>query len=225
MARYCMALTLILSGCAAQNPMSELLMFQHKKHAYGMVHEAGYSHAIGSAHVEPYPKSMIESAYGKDIKARNGLAAATHAIFMSDRQNRVAVSLAIGSPFGLDATAALPWRLYATGSAGISVFGDLNGVFVLQRRVADGNPVGLSLGLLAKRTTLWAVDRQDFAFHGRARRMDVLQSVGPRGVMFVGIKPDVPTTDRFFLYANGAYLFDLGLKAWYPSFGLSIGFY
>jgi len=229
---------LLLSGCAVHNPMSEMVMFHKKVEKDGKVTHAGYSHAIASYSADNYPHQGVDSY----IKQRTGstnqfnvhkpTSITTNAIFMNPWTPNFALSVALGFPIGLDMTARLTKTLFATGSVGWSEYTPANAQFILQKRLLDGNPTGLSIGAILVLNHVGYRVNESEPGEGASGGVGIspdnyieTTSVGVRGLLLLRDYPGYVTKDRVFIYANAAYLYDLSMKLWYPKVGFSIGFY
>ncbi len=225
---------LLLSSCAVHNPMSEMVMFQKKVERDGTVRYAGYGHAFVGTSIDKYPISGVTDYLNRKNGRTNEYehmkvsSLTTHAMIM-DRSNRnFALSIALGFPLGLDLTTKLTHSLYATGSVGLSWYKPFNWQFILQRRLLDGNPTGLSIGaMVVSNHFSYSAERlpdEDSCKYCKSPYISTT-SVGVRGVLVMRMEPQYETTDRVFFYANAAYMYDTTMKLWYPKVGFSIGFY
>lgn len=207
--------------------MSEMLMFQEKETSDGRLYKARYSHALLSLTSDFYPKSKIEAA----AQERNpnepynygpSGTLATHAIFLSDKNDKFAVSVALGNAVGVDATVRLIDNTYLTG-----VFTSLEhpqAQLIIQQRLVDGNPFGFSLGATVLRNyQVVAINEGDCIFCYPSTDF-YTTSAGIRTVLTLSPKPPAKV-GKPFLYMTGNINYDFTIQAFYPKVGIAIGFY
>lgn len=218
----------MLSGCAVHSPMSEMLMFRDKeKPEEDGYYQARYSHALISVTSDYYPADVMNrEGEVRDPRfsyhyepARTW---ATHAIFLSDKTDRVGLSLAFGNGVGGDITVRLHDTYYLTGV----LSGDENtaGQVILQKRLADGNPFGVGVGLTYLRNFNAILTDEDgcltcypsVRFYSHAA-----------GVRFVFTLSQEAWEERSvpFLYLTGNLNYDFTVETVFPRIGLAFGFY
>lgn len=217
----------LLNGCAIHSPMSEMVMFKTKTDDFdGREYSAKYSHAFASYTADLYdPQVVVDYANSKsenDSYSYNyARSFATHAIFLSEKVDDFALSLAIGNTVGVDMTARLFGQTYLTGAA--NVFEGLQGKVILQQRIYDGNPVGLSFGAtLSRNYQILQYDSGSMVFPGLTGYYTT--SAGLRFVFMSG-GLSFYRTSRSFFYVNGSMNYDFQMKHFYPRMGISFGLY
>jgi len=232
---------LLLPGCAIHAPMSEMVMF-HDKGGYS----ARYSHAIGSFTGEMYGADKINeyarstkplgknSEYHKEKEAE--ISFTTNAIFMFEDTDRFAFSLSLGMPPGADLTVKLPAKFYFTGTAsyGASLSNSESNLnqfqVILQRRLKEGNPLGMSLGINWNRQVVVApydVENEGYStiYSGLDNYTSFkTNSLGIRGVMMASNTDDYGSASTF-LYLTGSYNYNFAMDIFYPKIGVSVGVY
>lgn len=210
-------------------------MFQKKVDEMGTVGYASYGHALAGSSVDNYPISGFNDYFQK----RNGTSdqydvvkptsLTTNAVFMNPAYPDLAFSIAIGFPIGFDLTAKVSNSLYATGSFGWTEFAPMNGQFILQRRLLDGNPTGLAIGVILVRTYVGYVvtgsDGEGCYLCITPNNYIGTTSVGIRAILTLKNTPQFYTRRRVFLYSNAAILYDMTMNLFYPKMGFSVGFY
>jgi hypothetical protein len=210
--------------------MSEMLMFQEKKDSSGKTYQSRYSHSIISYGIELYsPKVLNEYAEERYPTSndnrydyRNATTLMTNAIFMSDKTDRIAFSVGLGTNIGLDATAKLFDKTYLTTA--IDILNSQQGQVILQNRIFDGNPIGLSLGLSYQRNHQYVqIDgvrcglcfpSEEFFTH----------SIGLRSVGLISA-PSYDGSPALFIYVMGSVNYDVTMDTIYPKIGFSLGLY
>jgi hypothetical protein len=240
-------LLLLLSGCAVHNPMSELVMFQKKTDEVDPVSYSRSGQIITAAShtgltisafsVDNLPLSGVTDYLNERSGSNNRyvvqkpISLTTNGVFMSPLYPDVAISIAIGFPIGLDLTAKVGNSLYATGSLGWSDQTPLNGQFILQKRLLDGDPAGLAIGAILVRNYVgYSVTESETSEYVCFLCVPPIEtiattSVGIRGLLVLNNTPMHPSRRRSYLYANAAFLYDMTMRLWYPKMGFSIGFY
>ncbi len=232
---------MVVSGCAMHAPMSEMVMFHEKESKEKGSYSARYSHAIGSFTLESYSESKLK-AYASENKPldkgtyepRPETGFSTHPIFMYEDTDRFAVSASVGNGIGGDITLKLPAKLYLTGSGGGSG-GNFQGQFILQRRLADGNPAGFSLGTTVRQQVIGVPYEREEKCTSLYCGLIVLAdeatphyfqttSVGIRGVLMLSGSAKYGDS-RGFIYLTASYNYDLDIETGYPKIGLAVGFY
>lgn len=220
----------LLAGCAVHSPMSEMVMFQQKEAGPdGDLYLSRYSHSLTSYRNWIYPQSSINRYLSRTERHDQGDAYtyleshsfSTHAIFMSDRLDDVALSLAFGKGLGVDATTRLFGNTYLTG--GLSNPAQPVGQLVLQQRLLDGNPAGLSLGVAFTRN-FHKFARIDDCYFCTGARSTYSRAVGLRAVYTLSYPKDKGRS-RPFLYATGTWGYDFTFDTWYPQLGVAVGLY
>lgn len=220
----------VITGCAVHSPMSEMLMFQQKEDYEGRKYRSRYSHSLLTFTANLYPADAVNSytegidPTGEDSRYdyRTATSLMTNAIFMSDRSDNIAVSLGIGNDVGIDATIKLINDMYLSGSA--DIFSE-QGQIIIQKRLFDGTPAGMSLGVTYQRIYQYVpIDGKfgcGFCFPSEEFFSNSI------GIRTVGIlaPPSRYGKSAFFLYATGSINYDLTIRTLYPKVGFSIGFY
>ena len=229
---YLVLLSIFFTSCAIHQPMSEMVMFKEKKAHSDSTYSSKYSHSIGSFSTDNFLESAVldyvgynpqtdrESSYG------NPASFTTNMIFLDERSNRFGASFALAPTLigsGIDATYNVIGHYYITGALGAGDdSGGLQYQFILQRRLSDGNPLGLSIGAVFKRNLRFISIRTNYlggdsnSFHSN--------SFGLRSVLTLAPITEYGSS-RLFIHATGSYNYDLTLKTFYPKVGISIGVY
>lgn len=156
---FTVLLFVFLSGCAHHMPMSELKMYQEKRYSDGETQKTGYAHAIvgASASYAALPDPLVtrrgKVLYNPEPAGFVGMSS----IFMRPLDSNFATSISYGFfLIGFDMTYHLfpesEENLYLTvGFTNLPT----NYQVILQRRLLDGNPLGLSLGVQVKQLQLF----------------------------------------------------------------------
>lgn len=207
-------------------------MFQKKETTDGSLYSARYSHALASLTTDFYPSNKIENKasqrnQGANHAYRPAQTLVTQAIFLSDRTNNFALSLALGNVIGFDATFRVADKTYLTGV--VTNLENPQGQLILQQRLLDGNPVGLSIGATVLRNfQIVAIEgvshciicypptRFYTTFYTTAAGIRTVLTLSPQPPEKVG-KP--------FLYLTGNLNYDFTIETFYPKLGIAIGFY
>lgn len=221
-----------LASCAIHQPMSEMVMFQEKKALAGASYYAKYSHSLASVNTDqPLEPALIHYTREhypeeRELSYSNPLSLTTSLIFLNKKHEKLGISLAIGPLImgtGIDATYNVSGKYYLTAAGGMARgFSDFQCQFILQRRLLDGNPWGLSVGAVVRNRyrhigiTIDYLGEEHIAFY--------TQSVGIRSVLTLS-----PITaygsPKLFLYGTGSINYDVTLNAFYPKIGVSLGIY
>jgi hypothetical protein len=219
--------------------MSEMYMFKEKV-VNDSTYQAKFSQAIGHVSIEDYDDKKLNKYArsedppdkGNSYQGGSGGAIGTSPILMFDK---FSVSGSFGLPPGVDATTEIGNDYYVTGNAGISYNQRFQGQVILQKRILDGNPIGLSLGGVFKKEEISVeknIGRQNWddgyppsMFQGTGPE-EIYSSymIGIRGLTMLSL-PTSYGTSRPFLYITGSYNYDLKIDMWYPKVGFAIGFY
>lgn len=219
-----------ISGCASHSPMSEMYMFKEKEAKDGRIYDAKYSHALASITADFYPQKKVEDFAKKQRELAEGLyydyqsipTFTTNSIFISESLKNVAFSLAVGNAIGFDSTIELDNSYYLTSTINISE--KPQGGFILQRRLLDGNPTGLSIGTRVdfKHQNIRIVG-YDCSLCFPAEEF-YSTSIGMRLVLTkTYITPY--QTSRLFFYLTGSVNYDITMNLLYPRIGVSLGIY
>lgn len=224
---------LFLTSCGMHSPMSELLMFQSKESTHGdSTYMAKYSHAIASFNTEQQIEAEVETFAEETFSANeeyefiNGVALSTHFIFMgAKRPHNIAFSAALGADSGIDLTGRVVGNTYLTGSFGMAHSSEISPQyqFILQQRLFDGNPVGLSVGTVLRQ------NYRSLSLNGNYLSLTNDQSfnstsVGVRSVFTLSPRLHYGSS-RPFAYATFSYNYDFKLETYYPKLGISVGIY
>ncbi len=209
-------------------------MFQKKVKSDGSVSISDLSNRILSFSMDKHPKAGVTRYLNKRsgfpdehmVYGRGSLT--THSVSIQSKERDRAVSFVFGVPMGVDGTAQILPKTFVTGSVSTNFRLHANGQLILQRQLADGNPVGWSLGLMLIRNNVGydteARDGDVCCTFGPTDHISTI-SLGPRTAFLINIAHRYKKPGHEFLYANAAYLYDTTLKVWYPKVGFSIGFY
>lgn len=96
----------------------------------------------------------------------------------------------------------------------------MGGGLILQRRLLDGNPVGLSLGVTYIRNYQRVGDLGFLSNYSEF----YTSSAGIRTVVFLSSR-SVYGSSQLFLYGTGSINYDFNVKVIYPKVGVAMGFY
>ena len=223
-------LVFLFASCAIHQPMSEMVMFQQKKALDDSSYYSKYSHSISSINTDLFLESEVVK-YTRDNNSsdkKNGYgnpaSFTTNLIFLSPKHKRIGYSFAVepliyGS--GIDATINIFGQYYFTTAVGMARdMRDPQYLFILQRRLINGNPTGLSIG---------AVFRRRFRYDGVDVNYITSNNPGFNTTSF-GLRTVFtysPITEygssRLFIHSTGSLNYDLTLNAFYPKLGISIG--
>ncbi|MCH8566818.1 MAG: hypothetical protein LAT67_01085 [Balneolales bacterium] len=137
-------LFMLFTGCLSHTPMSEIKMFHEKRGSDGTTSHNIYAHGIASL------SGALTSEFShneENIFKANQLQ--THFIYMGTPESHTAYSIAIGSGFGVDMTTQMFPRYSDNYYLTASLSGLRNASFQIipQRRILDGNPIGLAIGM------------------------------------------------------------------------------
>lgn len=228
----CISLLIFFAaGCAIHSPMSEMLMFHEKATMDGETYQARYSHTLLSVTTNIYAEREflqyanryypLNSDESYDYQPPQSVV--THAIFMSDKTDKVVLSLVFGNALGADATAKIAGNSYLTGA--VNYTGEPQGLLIVQQRLLDGNPVGLSLGVSVVRNyQIIGVDGNWHCVFCFPSKEFYTTSAGIRTVLTL-THPSPAKTARMFLYATGSMNYDFTMKFFYPRVGIALGWH
>jgi len=216
----------ILFSCAGIShvPKSEIAMFQNKKLVDGSSVKTNYAHVYASGLLDFSDKSEILEKYPDWKKVGIGPTVGTHSIFMIG--NKSAVSVFIGNNLGVDFTLGLPKQIYFTQS-----FNFMTKQSILQRRILDGNPIGLSVGINYQNSILPVYDQVDrtadcsrnrYLYCGTYHRRNTL---GLRSVFTHSIQPRPQYKNKQMLYLSLNYSYDFSMRTFFPALSLSVATY
>lgn len=204
-----------------------MVMFKEKIDSLdGKTYSAKYSHAFISYTTDVYdPKVVVDYAATKNDSKNyyydRATAVTTHAIFLSDKVDDIALSLALGNTIGIDFTSRLFGQTYLTGAT--SFYPGLQGEIIVQQRIYDGNPAGLSLGVTLNRNyQIVMFDSGSMVFPGIDGYYTT--SAGVRLMSIIGGISSYGDA-RQFLYFTGSVNYDFQMKHIYPRLGISFGLY
>ncbi|SMO94685.1 hypothetical protein [Gracilimonas mengyeensis] len=225
-------LSFCLSSCAIHQPMSEMVMFQKKKPLAGAPYYASYSHALASANTDHFLEGVLIDYTRKhypeeerEIEYSNPLSLTTNLIFLNKDHKEIGFSLAIGpllTGSGFDFTYNVFDHYYLTAAGGYGWEDGFQYQFIFQRRLLDGNPLGLAVGtVLRNRYRHMGIIVE---YMGEEHIDFYTQSVGLRSVLTLS-PISVYGTPRLFLYGTGSFNYDITLNAFYPKIGVSLGIY
>ncbi len=218
---------LLISGCAIHAPMSEMVMFKDKK-VDGKEYESRMGWGLGSMTVDlttdKLDSELCEGQTG-DCVSGDEPSLNTHVLVLTEKLDRVALSVALGAPLGLDATVHVFEDYYMTGSVA-TISDEIQGQFIFQRRLLDGNPLGLSVGGHLSRLN-WVAgaygDNCTISCWSEHRNLNTMVA-GIRSVFTLTRISSYGST-RPFLYLTGSYNYDFKVGMTYPKVGVAIGFY
>ncbi len=227
---FSILLSSVFASCAIHEPMSEMVMFQQKKSLSDSTYFSKYSHAIASYTKDLTPKKAVLDRLGHYTeddgeKHENGYmtpeVATTHFIFLHEKHKELGVSIAISSVLfgsGADFTHNIFGHYYLTGAVGFTPVPQTQ--LILQRRLLDGNPIGLSLGTVLSLNNRY-VSTYNGSIIGGSEEL-ITSSLGIRAVLMAAERADYGAA-RFFLHSSFAYNYDFALKVFYPKIGVSFG--
>lgn len=225
-------LSILFTSCAIHQPMSEMVMFKEKRAHSDSTYSSKYSHSIASFSIDRFVESAVLDYVGynsqsdRELSYGNPASFTTNMIFLDEGSNRFGASFALAPTLigsGIDATYNLFAHYYITGAVGAG--DDSNGLqyqFIFQRRLSDGNPLGLSIGAVYRRNLRVISIRTSYlggdskSFHSK--------SFGLRSVLTLAPITEYGSS-RLFIHATGSYNYDMTLKTFYPKVGISIGVY
>lgn len=223
-------LSSFFASCAIHQPMSEMVMFQEKESSYDSTYFSKYSHSIGSFSSDHFLESAVldhvghNSQSGGEKHYGNPFSLTTNLIFLSEKHQKIGFSIAIGPLImgtGVDLTYNAFGKYYLTAAGGMGRdFRNYQYQFIVQRRLLDGNPVGLSVGAVLRNNYRFVsidaehIDYQDFYSN----------SLGIRSVFTFSPITNYGSS-RLFLHGTGSFNYDIKLNAFYPKIGVSVGIY
>lgn len=205
-------------------------MFQKKKDLSDSSYFSKYSHSIGSFSTDQFLESAVldyvghNSQSGGEKHYGNPISLTTNLIFLSEKHQEVGFSIALGPLLlgtGADMTLNPFGKYYMTIAGGMGRdFRKYQSQVIVQRRLLDGNPLGLSVGGVWRKSYRFVsieadhIDYQEF----------YSTSVGIRSV-FTYSPISNYGSPRLFLHGTGSFNYDITLEAFYPKIGVSIGVY
>ena len=223
-------LAIFLSGCAVHSPMSEMLMFQQKEGYNGKTYKSRYSHSIVSvtsnlhspARINKYAEQQEPTRSDRRYNYNTAPTILTNLIFMSEHSDRFAFSVGVGNNIGIDATAKVYEDLFLSGAA--SLASSPQGQIILQKRLLDGTPTGLSVGISYQRNSLYVpIDGAGCGFCFPSEDFGT-NSVGIRTVGLLA-PPSQYGKSAFFLHFTGSINYNMSIEMVYPKIGISLGIY
>lgn len=225
-------LSFLSASCAIHQPMSEMVMFQEKRAHSDSTYFSKYSHSIASASTDHFLESEIvkyaRENYSEDreLGYDNPSSLTTNLIFLNQNHQRFGLSIALGPLVmgtGIDATYNIFEKYYLTAAGGMGRdFRDYQYQFILQRKLLDGNPLGLSIGTVFRNRYRYVgipvnylgADNIDF----------YTTSFGLRSVFTYSPITEYGSS-RLFIHGTGSFNYDVTLNTFYPKIGISIGIY
>ncbi|MDZ7659042.1 hypothetical protein [Fodinibius sp.] len=220
---------IFFSGCAVHSPMSEMLMFQEKKAYNGETYRARYSHSLAGVTNNIYSESAVinyakkEGMGGADTEYNHQSlpAITTNFIFMSDKIDRIAASIAVGSSLGADVTLRIYKHWYVSGVMTLPRFEA--GQVILQKRIKKGPATGVSIGATYQREYQYlGIENVDcFCFPSDDF---YTRSVGLRAVALVA-PPSEYGESGVFVHFTGSLNYDITMETLFPKVGFSVGLY
>lgn len=227
---FLILLSSVFASCAIHEPMSEMVMFQQKKSLSDSTYYSKYSHALASYAKDLTPEKAVLDRLGHytesdGTKHKNDYmtpeVATTSFIFLHEKHKELGVSISISSVLfgsGADFTHNIFEQYYLTGAIGLSPVPQTQ--IILQRRILDGNPIGLSLGPVLNLSNRY-ISTYNGSWIGGSKEL-YTASLGLRSVLMVAQMADYGEP-RLFLHSSFSYNYDLALKVFYPKVGVSIG--
>jgi len=211
-------------------PHSELVMFQEKELKDGERVKTRYAHGLASAAFEFSDESTLLANQSDFDNVAVGPYVGTHLIFM--RQNGAAFSATVGNGFGLDLTLPLIHDIYITQSFSHGLaFENFQSSLqtIIQRRLYDGNPVGLSIGinyqLKNSRIDGFPRFRDDCpgyaSYFVACHNFIPRHSIGIRSVMTFSFQPRDHIPSKQMLYGAVNLNYDLSFGFFYPMLSIS----
>lgn len=215
----------ILLGCAHHAPMSELKMYQEKRYEDGETAKTRYAHAIVGASLSYFePVSQLETNSGKILNEPSGAGwVGMSSIFMRPEDSNFATSISYGfGLIGFDMTfrlfPSLEDHLYLTvGFTNLPT----NYQLILQRRLMDGNQIGLSLGVHVKQLQIWYSQYGPCYGFSCGFNYDRFIAFGPRATFILSGHPNPAARQRTMLYSNLSVNYAPELQLFYLNVGLS----
>jgi hypothetical protein len=208
--------------------MSEMYMFKEKA-VKDTTYHSTYGHAVGSFTYSRYDAEAvtkyasehdpIKNQY-EDYERTYDRSLATNAVYMFDD---FSVSAALGFPPGIDATAGLGSGMFVTASTGITNESNLQGQVILQKKILGGNPFGLSVGGVLRRSVI-NVSKSGQMDFPESETYYMTNEVGIRS-MFMLAQISGYDRARLFLYGTGSYNYNIDMGMTYPKVGIALGLY
>ncbi len=223
-------------------PMSEMIMF-NKKTVGDTTFTADQLYGVGSFTLEMYDKTKMKKyaqdvkPLGEDARYENGRwewMVNTNPVYMVEAIERLHIGAVFGIPTGIDVTYQLPFHFYATGLMDLEPSLNVQGQFILQKRILNSDPLGLSLGMVVNRNNFGVnyeeICTEQFAgeliclFEDPNRKYLQTTSLGIRSVITLIDSKELKRSGAY-LYMFGSYNYDLDMEFTYPKIGVSIGLY
>ena len=215
-----------LSNCAYHAPLSELKMYQEKRFSDGDTVRTRYAHAIATSSYSYLGNNrVLETRGGKTLFDPHGaFSMGMTSIFMRPDTTNFATSVSYGLFYvGFDMTFHLfrdkiDQMYFTVGFTSLPTFYQ----FILQRRLLDGNPLGLSLGMQVRQLDL-AYSRSlepcgGFCLPDRASYF----AFGPRATFTLSGNINPQTRQRTMIYGNFSVNYAPAIDLYFPNFGVAL---
>ena len=215
----------ISSGCATHSPMSEVKMYQEKRFSDGDTVRTRYAHVVAT-----FSKSDIGEMRNLEtrdgsvlIEAKTAPVLGMASIFMRPETANYAISLSYGLFYiGFDMTfEVLPKHVSNTyltfGFTNLPIYYQ----FILQRRLLDGNPFGLSLGFQLRQLEILH-EPFEGCYLCMIPERDQYLAFGPRVNFAISDNPNILTRRRAMLYGNISINYAPAIDLYFPNFGVAL---
>ncbi len=223
-------ISFFFASCAIHQPMSEIVMFQQKRSHSDSTYFAKYSHSLASFNGDYLSESAVLDYIGSNYEDEDDLeyersgSITTNFIFLSEEYQEFGLSIALAPLLygsGLDLTFNVFEKFYMTAAGGMG-YQEPQFQFIFQRRLLDGNPIGLSVGAVWRKNSR-TIGYNNGSWIGGYSNF-YTSSFGVRSV--ITLSPIRGYGEpRVFFYGTGSYNYDITLKAFYPKIGFSVGIY
>lgn len=221
-----LAILVISSGCATHSPMSEVKMYQHHRVDVADTLRSGNARSLISGSYSPIGKKpeMVKQGGGKLLKPCTWPAFSTGKVYMRKEGAISAISYSVGLfTAGFDMTFDLfPNTIDNTYlTLGFSNRPDYF-LAILQRRLFDATPIGLSLGFHVSHIVV---------MHERPKEVECRFCLEPYYDVFIAYGPRAPLAlfggrnpagRPQMLFGNFSVNYVPTLDLYYPTFSLSV---